>query len=394
MIQDADGGVLPGVTVTIENEGTGVFADCRFANAVGEYNFANVQPGTYTLRAELSGFAPFRERRAHRGCFLVPGGGSPPSTIGGIEETVTVIGETPLIETATASVSSAVSRAELEVLPTPGRNVFILGVGTPNVVHTGNPVWVKQSDQTNSSLLSLGGGPLRGNNYTVDGVSTTDLRNRTVIIPVFEAVQETEGPGQHLRRRDGPHRRRRVQRDPPQRHEQLGRQRPLPASSGEGEHVPGAPSPTRTSWRTTPTTRGRSPTVPSGSGEGPSAAPSCRDRTFFWLSAEGNNDVLAENTEVILPSCRRGRQVISRRAARRSTTRSISMRTATAGRSPGNRDSLAHMIDPAGARVGATADDARSGRRRRVSSGAQTTTALQSTGNLSHIRSPTPGRPR
>ena len=110
--------------------------------------------------------------------------------IGGIEETVTVIGETPLIETATASVSSAVSRSELEVLPTPGRNVFILGVGTPNVVHTGNPVWVKQSDQTNSSLLSLGGGPLRGNNYTVDGVSTTDLRNRTVIIPVFEAVQE------------------------------------------------------------------------------------------------------------------------------------------------------------------------------------------------------------
>ena len=61
---------------------------------------------------------------------------------------------------------------------------------TPNVVHTGNPVWVKQSDQTNSSLLSLGGGPLRGNNYTIDGVSMTDLRNRSVIIPVFDAVEE------------------------------------------------------------------------------------------------------------------------------------------------------------------------------------------------------------
>ena len=68
--------------------------------------------------------------------------------------------------------------------------MFILAVTTPNVVHTGNPVWVKQSDQTNSSLLSLGGGPLRGNNYTIDGVSMTDLRNRSVIIPVFEAVQE------------------------------------------------------------------------------------------------------------------------------------------------------------------------------------------------------------
>ena len=56
-IQDADGGVLPGVTVTLDNEDTGV-SRTAVANAVGEYNFANVQPGTYTLRAELSGFAP------------------------------------------------------------------------------------------------------------------------------------------------------------------------------------------------------------------------------------------------------------------------------------------------------------------------------------------------
>ncbi|MGH9334102.1 MAG: hypothetical protein ACRD21_10170, partial [Vicinamibacteria bacterium] len=43
---------------------------------------------------------------------------------------------------------------------------------------------------TNSSLLSLGGGPLRGNNYTVDGVSITDMRNRAVIIPGMEATEE------------------------------------------------------------------------------------------------------------------------------------------------------------------------------------------------------------
>ena len=77
VIQDADGGVLPGVTVTIENEGTGV-SRTAVANAVGEYNFANVQPGTYTLRAELSGFRAVRERGAHRGCLLVPGGGRHP----------------------------------------------------------------------------------------------------------------------------------------------------------------------------------------------------------------------------------------------------------------------------------------------------------------------------
>ena len=128
VIQDADGGVLPGVTVTLSNEDTGG-SRTAVANAVGEYNFATVQPGTYTLRAELSGFAPYVSEGLIIGVssFLVV---DATLAIGGIEETVTVTGETPLIETATASVASSVTRAELDVLPTPGRNVFILAVGT------------------------------------------------------------------------------------------------------------------------------------------------------------------------------------------------------------------------------------------------------------------------
>lgn len=39
-------------------------------------------------------------------------------------------------------------------------------------------------------LLSIAGGPRRGNNYTLDGVSITDIRNRAVIVPSMEAVEE------------------------------------------------------------------------------------------------------------------------------------------------------------------------------------------------------------
>ncbi len=188
IVRDTGGGVISGVHLTLANDDTGV-SRATISNASGEYSFASVQPGAYTVIAELEGFAPFVRESLAVGIstFLVT---DVTLAVGGVEETVTVTAETPLIENGTASVASTIDRRQIEVLPSPGRNVFILAVTTPNVVHTGNPVWVKQSDQTNSSLLSLGGGPLRGNNYTIDGVSMTDLRNRSVIIPVFEAVQE------------------------------------------------------------------------------------------------------------------------------------------------------------------------------------------------------------
>ena len=187
-IRDADGAFIPGAAVTLRNEETGSGRRTE-SNASGEYAFANLQPGTYTLRAESAGFNSFVSEDLFVGvsALLVVDAAL---QIGAVDEVITVTGETPLVENGTASVSSTIDRTQIEVLPTPGRNVFIMAVNTPNVVHTGNPVWVKQSDQTNSSLLSLGGGPLRGNNYTVDGVSMTDLSNRSVIVPIFEAIQE------------------------------------------------------------------------------------------------------------------------------------------------------------------------------------------------------------
>ena len=187
-VRDADGGVLPGTTVTLVNEATGV-TRTSVTNERGEYVFAGVSPGLYALRVELAGFAPYNREALEMGVAtsLVQ---DVTLSVGGIAESVTVTGETPLIETADASIASAIDKAQLEVLPTPGRNLFIMSVTTPNVVHTGDPVFVRQQDQTNSSLLSLGGGPLRGNNYTVDGVTITDMRNRAVIIPSFEGTEE------------------------------------------------------------------------------------------------------------------------------------------------------------------------------------------------------------
>src|SRR5581483_2966138 len=50
----------------------------------------------------------------------------------------------------------------------------------------------RQQDQTNASLLSLGGGTRRGNNYTLDGVPITDLRNRASANPTIEALDDVK----------------------------------------------------------------------------------------------------------------------------------------------------------------------------------------------------------
>ena len=70
--------------------------------------------------------------------------------------------------------------AALQTLPAPGRAAFLIGTTVPTVVPSGDAQFNRQQDQTNASLLSLGGGTRRGNNYTLDGVPITDMRNRAV----------------------------------------------------------------------------------------------------------------------------------------------------------------------------------------------------------------------
>ncbi len=171
-VRDADG-VIPRVSVALVDEGTNA-TRTTVTNAIGEFSFANVQPGTYTLQTQVDGFRPFEQTGIEIGVqrFIVL---DVLLEIGGIEETITVMGEPPLLETATASRSSSLESVEMETLPAASRNPFFLSITTPNVVPTGNSYFTRMQDQGASSALSIGGGPQRGNNYTLDGVPITDL---------------------------------------------------------------------------------------------------------------------------------------------------------------------------------------------------------------------------
>jgi trimeric autotransporter adhesin len=187
VVKDAQG-VIPGVSVTMVNEANGVTRD-TVTNGVGEYAFPAVDPGDYAVKATVQGYKTFERKGVRIGTqdFI---GLDIVLEIGALEETITVTGESPLIETMNASTGDVLDTRMLESIPTPGRSVFLMANLTPTVQTSGNAHWNRMQDQVGNSAMSMGGGAVRGNNYLVDGFPVTDLQNRASTNPSIEAVQD------------------------------------------------------------------------------------------------------------------------------------------------------------------------------------------------------------
>src|SRR6266508_5069330 len=189
LVRDVNG-VIPGVAVTLTNEATNISREVT-TNEVGQYNFPAVPPGTYTLKVQLTGYKTYESKGLTVGTqqFITL---DVTLELGRLEESVTVTGQSPLIDTSTASTGGVLDRAALESLPAPGRNAFLIGVTVPTVMPVGDPQFNRQQDQTNASRVSLGGGGVRANNYLLDGVPITELRGRAVLKPTMEGVEEVK----------------------------------------------------------------------------------------------------------------------------------------------------------------------------------------------------------
>jgi hypothetical protein len=188
LIQDPGGAVIAGANVTLRNEATNV-SRSTVSNNSGEYAFSQVEPATYSIDVEAAGF----KKLSRKGVIV----GTQQQLaidlkmeLGAVSESVQVTTEVPLIENATASNGQVINTQQITDLPNLGRNAFLLSKLDNNVVPSGPPQWNRFQDQIGSSNLSIGGGPIRGNNYLVDGVPITSSQNLAIIIPAEESVQE------------------------------------------------------------------------------------------------------------------------------------------------------------------------------------------------------------
>ena len=191
IVADHTGAAMPDAMVTLVNEATGERRQ-TLSNSAGEYTFTAVLPATYTVRAEAPSFKRFEQTGV-----VVATQGFPTVDIklqlGDVTQTVNVSGEVSLVEAANASTGQVVDKQKLDELPNMGRNPFYQTVKiSQNVTPGGDPKFNRMEDQSGSSQISINGGPITGNNYTLDGIAITNSANQAVIVPTIEATQEVK----------------------------------------------------------------------------------------------------------------------------------------------------------------------------------------------------------
>ena len=113
VVKDEQGGVLPGVTVTLLGK-TGTRT--ATTDAEGVYRFPGVDPGTYSVTAELSGFRPKRQDNVDVSIGKVA---SIPMVlaVGGITESLEVVGESPIVDVSSSATDNNLSQEMLFNLP-------------------------------------------------------------------------------------------------------------------------------------------------------------------------------------------------------------------------------------------------------------------------------------
>ncbi|MBI4484751.1 MAG: TonB-dependent receptor [Acidobacteria bacterium] len=187
IVRDESGGVLPGVTVTATQTETGLARDVVTGEA-GTYAIPNLPTGPYRVEAMLLGFRPY----ARTGIVLQVGASlvlDVQLALGGLEESVTVAGETPLVDVRRAGVSEVVDQQRIVELPLQGRQVTDLIVLAGAAVNTG--LVASARGRSDAGAISVAGGMRTGVAYTLDGALHNDpFDNLNLAFPFPDALQE------------------------------------------------------------------------------------------------------------------------------------------------------------------------------------------------------------
>jgi outer membrane receptor protein involved in Fe transport len=184
VVQDESGGVVPGATVTVINELTGL-ERTAISDDGGRFNVPRLPVGSYRVEAELQGFRKFvtpafrLDVEDIRQVTVV-------MVVGALAEAMTVAGTAATVETVGGTLSQIVDERRIRELPLNGRDPLQLQVLLPGVVQ-GNGFTTMQQQ----GGISVHG--LRGisNNYMLDSGDNNDvLGGVAAIVPNPDALEE------------------------------------------------------------------------------------------------------------------------------------------------------------------------------------------------------------
>src|SRR6266446_7186740 len=211
VVTDAQGSVVGGATVTLQNEETNQTLTAT-TDDNGVYNFNSLPPSHFTLTVEKTGF----KKKVLKGVGVISEQANSVSLqleVGQASETVTVNGDSErLIDTETANLQGTVNAHEFQTLPSFGRDPFQLlqlapgafgdgaqsaGGGTSNlpgttIGGTGGTDGIFKTE--NGGQIVANGARTGENNYTIDGVGITSVSwgGTAVITPNEDSIKEVK----------------------------------------------------------------------------------------------------------------------------------------------------------------------------------------------------------
>ena len=172
-VTDSTGAVVPGASITITNQETGLKRNATTDDA-GRFNFPQLKPGTYSVKVEAQGFQTKQSDN------VVPSLGEKQTVnfalnVAQSNQSVEVSGEAPLINPENANTTTTLSEKALEDLPNPGGDLtyplqFAAGA-LINTAGSGNDFVGGTNGYGNVEFNGL---PALSNGYIVDGLETND----------------------------------------------------------------------------------------------------------------------------------------------------------------------------------------------------------------------------
>ena len=166
VVRDASGAVLPGVTVEASSPALIEKVRTAITDGQGQYRIIELRPGTYAVTFTLPGFSAGEAGR-HRVDDWVYGHGERGPKVGGVEETITVSGASPVVDTHNVRTQNTLTRDTLDTLPT---NREVLGLVALTVGVTSNGQDVGGNQGASSSSVSIHGSDQFDARILMDGM--------------------------------------------------------------------------------------------------------------------------------------------------------------------------------------------------------------------------------
>jgi carboxypeptidase family protein/TonB-dependent receptor-like protein len=168
-VTDEQGGVLPGVTVTLEGTDRTVSTTTDDA---GKFRFLNLAPGTYKVSMALQGFSTAVRENLEVRVGATTDLPAIALKVATVQETVTVAADSPIVDTKATGTATNFTANELQKIPT-SRDPFALMRAVPGVLVDRVNIGGNETGQQ-SNFQAKGTRP-QDASWTLDGVEVTDM---------------------------------------------------------------------------------------------------------------------------------------------------------------------------------------------------------------------------